>query len=95
MAAWRNAGAPTLPIPANYYDDAAARFSLADSVIEGLEPLGLLYDEDGQGVFRHAYTETFQDRFFFEVVERRGGYAGFGAPNAAVRMAAQARRAHS
>ena len=92
MAAWRDAGAPTLPIPANYYNDAAARFSLADSVIEGLEPLGLLYDEDGQGVFRHAYTETFQDRFFFEVVERGGGYAGFGAPNAAVRMAAQARR---
>lgn len=92
MGAWREAGAPTLPIPANYYDDAASRLSVDYSIIEELEPLGLLYDEDGRGTFRHAYTETFQNRFFFEVAERRGGYAGFGAPNASVRIAAQARQ---
>ena len=40
----------------------------------------------------HAYTHAFQDRFFFELVERRGGYDQYGAPNAAVRMAAQARQ---
>ena len=57
-----------------------------------LERLGLLYDRDAQGEFRHTYTETFHDRFFFEITERRDGYAGFGAANAAVRMAAQARR---
>jgi 4-hydroxyphenylpyruvate dioxygenase len=91
MASLRQAGAPTLPIPRNYYDDVATRLSLDPSVVEGLEPLGLLYDEDSQGQFRHAYTQPFHDRFFFEVVERAGGYAGFGAPNAAVRMAAQAR----
>jgi 4-hydroxyphenylpyruvate dioxygenase len=53
--------------------------------------LGLLYDRDPIGEFRHAYTDSFQDRFFFEIVERRDGYAGFGAANAAVRMAIQAR----
>jgi 4-hydroxyphenylpyruvate dioxygenase len=41
----------------------------------------------------HAYTHAFRDRFFLEVVERRGGYAGFGAANAAVRMAAQRHQA--
>ncbi len=84
------AGAPVLAIPANYYEDVAGRFSLADAVTAALEPLGLLYDQDAGGEFRHAYSETFQNRFFFEIVERAGRYAGFGAPNAAVRMAAQA-----
>ncbi len=78
-------------IPVNYYEDVAARLNLDDAMTAELEQLGLLYDQDAAGTFRHAYTEAFQNRFFFEVVERRGGYAGFGAPNAAVRMAAQAR----
>ena len=36
--------------------------------------------------------DMFDDRFFFEIVERRGGYAGFGAVNAPVRLAAQAQQ---
>ncbi|MDP9095783.1 MAG: hypothetical protein M3N26_04370, partial [Pseudomonadota bacterium] len=86
------AGAPTLPIPPNYYEDVGARFSLEDDALARLEALGLLYDASGTGEFLHAYTETFDNRFFFEVAERRGAYGGFGAANAAVRMAAQARR---
>ena len=92
VAALMAAGAPTLPIPRNYYEDVASRLSLEPALVDALEPLGLLYDEDAGGTFRHAYTEPFEGRFFFELVERTGGYAGFGAPNAAVRMAAQARR---
>ncbi len=87
-----HAGAPKLVIPPNYYEDVSSRFDLDDSVAAGLERLGLLYDRDAStGEFWHAYTDTFQNRFFFEIVERRNGYAGFGAANAAVRMAAQAR----
>ena len=85
-------GASMLVIPANYYEDLAARVALDDEALATLERLGLLYDQDAQGEFRHAYTDAFEDRFFFEIVERAGGYAGFGAPNAAVRMAAQARQ---
>ena len=92
MEALCAAGAPTLTIPPNYYEDAGARFSLDDAALARFEALGLLYDASGEREFLHAYTETFQNRFFFEVVERRGGYVGFGAANAAVRMAAQARR---
>jgi len=38
------------------------------------------------------YTQTFEERFFFEIVERRHGYSGFGASNAQIRLAAQTRQ---
>jgi 4-hydroxyphenylpyruvate dioxygenase len=82
-------GSRILPIPANYYEDLAARHALDDAELEQLQALNLLYDRDDGGTFRHAYTGAFHERFFFEIVERRG-YLGFGAVNASVRMAAQA-----
>ena len=85
-------GARMLPIPANYYDDLAAKWGLGDARIAELRALNLLYDCDEAGEFLHAYTETFEDRFFFEIVQRIGGYQQYGAVNAAVRMAAQAQR---
>ncbi len=85
------AGARLLPIPPNYYDDLSARWELDDAVLDELRRLDLLYDRDAGGEFIHAYTEAFEDRFFFEIVERRGS-KGFGAANASVRMAAQAAR---
>ncbi|MCR0981317.1 bifunctional sugar phosphate isomerase/epimerase/4-hydroxyphenylpyruvate dioxygenase family protein [Roseomonas populi] len=84
--------APMLTIPGNYYEDLAARFGLDDRLLADLERGHLLYDRDARGgEFVHAYTVSFEDRFFFEVVERRAGYADYGAANAGVRMAAQAR----
>ena len=84
--------APLLAIPTNYYDDLSARLALDDATLAGLQRHGLLYDRDGGGEFWHLYTAAFHDRFFFEAVQRKGGYAGFGAPNASVRAAAQARQ---
>ena len=52
----------------------------------------ILYDRDETGEFLHAYTDPFDDRFFFEIVQRIGGYQQYGAANASVRMAAQAKR---
>jgi 4-hydroxyphenylpyruvate dioxygenase len=84
--------APLLDIPENYYEDLAARFGLDDAELEALRNRHLLYDRDAEGgVFRHAYTQPFRDRVFLEVAERAGGYTGFGAANAPVRMAAQRR----
>jgi 4-hydroxyphenylpyruvate dioxygenase len=83
---------PLLPMPTNYYDDLAARWALDDPTLHELQEHGLLYDRDDNGEFRHLYTESFQDRFFFEAVQRQAGYAGFGAANASVRTAAQARQ---
>jgi 4-hydroxyphenylpyruvate dioxygenase len=89
------AGAPMLDIPPNYYDDLGARFGLADSELALLARRHLLYDRDADGgEFLHAYTRAFRDRFFFEIAERQRAYHGFGAANAAVRMAAQRRAAY-
>lgn len=86
--AFRSAGGPLLPIPANYYDDLAARYEFADGELETYRELGILYDRDDRGTFRHCYTHTV-GRVFFELVQRDGGYRGYGAPNAPVRLAAQ------
>ncbi|KUO15708.1 bifunctional sugar phosphate isomerase/epimerase/4-hydroxyphenylpyruvate dioxygenase family protein [Streptomyces dysideae] len=84
---FRAAGGLLLPIPANYYDDLAARFELTDSELETYRELGILYDRDAHGEFRHCYTRTV-GRVFFELVQR-DGYRGYGAQNAPVRLAAQ------
>ncbi|MFJ4241298.1 bifunctional sugar phosphate isomerase/epimerase/4-hydroxyphenylpyruvate dioxygenase family protein [Streptomyces iakyrus] len=85
---FRAAGGSPLPVPANYYDDLAARFAFADGELETYRDLGILYDRDAHGVFRHCYTRTV-GRVFFELVQRDGGYRGYGAANAPVRLAAQ------
>ncbi|MGW6522925.1 bifunctional sugar phosphate isomerase/epimerase/4-hydroxyphenylpyruvate dioxygenase family protein [Streptomyces sp. NPDC054962] len=82
------AGGRLLAIPANYYDDLAARFEFADGELDTYRDLGILYDRDAHGVFRHCYTHTV-GRVFFELVQREGGYQGYGAANAPVRLAAQ------
>jgi 4-hydroxyphenylpyruvate dioxygenase len=91
-ADFRARHASLLELPVNYYDDLSARWGLDDTTLTALQRQGLLYDRDEAGEFWHLYTEAFDDRFFFEAVQRRAGYAGFGAPNAAVRAAAQARQ---
>ncbi|MFJ8539393.1 bifunctional sugar phosphate isomerase/epimerase/4-hydroxyphenylpyruvate dioxygenase family protein [Streptomyces sp. NPDC093591] len=84
---YREAGGRLLPIPANYYDDLGARYEFADGELETYRELGILYDRDPYGEFRHCYTVTV-GRVFFELVQR-DGYRGYGAQNAPVRLAAQ------
>jgi 4-hydroxyphenylpyruvate dioxygenase len=55
-----------------------------------MRDLGVLYDRVKGGEFLHIYTQTFHDRFFFEILQRRD-YDLFGAANTPVRLAAQAR----
>lgn len=82
------AGLRFLPVPDNYYEDLQARFRLDEEFLHQLQQHHLLYDRDPDGEFLHFYTRTV-GTVFFEVVERRSGYNGYGAPNAPVRMAAQ------
>ena len=84
-------GAPLLPIPANYYDDLQARHDIAPDLLAALRELGILYDREAHGgELLHLYLTPFDDRFHFELVERRGAYAGYGAVNAPFRLAAMA-----
>ncbi|MFD6296263.1 TIM barrel protein [Streptomyces sp. NPDC060235] len=85
---FRAAGGRLLPVPGNYHDDLAARHDLDAQELAVLRDLGILYDRDAHGEFRHCYTETI-GRVFFELVQRDGGYRGYGARNAPVRLAAQ------
>ncbi|MER7483293.1 TIM barrel protein [Streptomyces sp. NPDC126510] len=87
----RAAGAELLKIPANYYEDLDARYEFAPGTLDAYRELGILYDRDEHGgEFHHCYTATV-GRVFFEIVQRTGGYRGYGAANAHVRLAAQRR----
>lgn len=83
-------GVELLDIPENYYDDLEAKTDLEPEFLDRLKANNVLYERDGAGEYFQAYTRTFEDRFFFEIVERRGGYKGFGATNAQIRLTAQA-----
>jgi 4-hydroxyphenylpyruvate dioxygenase len=85
---FRDSGGQLLRMPANYYDDLAARFDVTEGELETYQDLGILYDRDAGGEFRHCYTRTV-GRVFFELVQREPGYRGYGAQNAPVRLAAQ------
>jgi 4-hydroxyphenylpyruvate dioxygenase len=90
VADMRARGADFLDIPDNYYDDIEAKYELDPETMAALRANEILYDREGDGEFFQVYTHIFDERFFFEIVERRN-YQGFGAANAAIRLAAQAR----
>ena len=90
LARFKQAGVRLLDIPENYYDDLEAKMDLPAERLEALRAANVLHDRDGDAEYLQVYTQTFEQRFFFEIVERRA-YRGYGAANASVRLAAQAR----
>ncbi|GGE73967.1 bifunctional sugar phosphate isomerase/epimerase/4-hydroxyphenylpyruvate dioxygenase family protein [Sphingomonas prati] len=85
-------GLARLPVPQNYHDDAVDRFGLDPAAVAAMRDHDMLLDEEGPGArFRQIYSRAFAKTFFFEYVERTGGYDGYGAPNAPIRLAAQNR----
>jgi len=84
------AGLDMLPISRNYYDDLESRFGLDAALVERMAALNILYDRDGEAEYFQFYSRAFAKRVFFEVVERRG-YQAYGASNAVIRLASQAR----
>lgn len=84
----RERGFRPLDIPENYYDDIEARYQIEPGLLEELRKLNVMYDRDESGEFLHFYTQPI-GTVFLEVVERRDGYAGYGALDAPVRLAAQ------
>jgi 4-hydroxyphenylpyruvate dioxygenase len=88
----RSSGLAPLEISQNYYDDLEARLGLDGALLKRLADNHILYDRDASGgEFFQLYTPNFGEGFFFEIVERRGSYAGYGAVNAPFRIAAQKR----
>lgn len=86
-------GFDALPMGDNYYDDLLARFGLDGGFVDRLRAARVLYDRDDTGgEFFQLYGNARPDGLFLEICERRGGYDGYGAPNAPFRTAAQKRR---
>ncbi|TCD16698.1 bifunctional sugar phosphate isomerase/epimerase/4-hydroxyphenylpyruvate dioxygenase family protein [Oricola cellulosilytica] len=85
-------GFAPLPISPNYYDDLDARFGLEQALLDRMKEANILYDRDDHGEYFQLYSRNYGEGFFFELVERRGGYSGYGAANAQFRIAAQQRR---
>jgi 4-hydroxyphenylpyruvate dioxygenase len=86
----RARGMPMLAIPANYYDDLGAKYDIDPATLEQWSALGVMMERSDQGELLHAYSTPFDNRFFFELIERRQGYDGYGAANAPFRLAALA-----
>lgn len=84
-------GFKPLAISPNYYEDLDARFGLDADLLDQLKANNILYDRDEKGEYFQLYGPNYGEGFFFEIVERRSGYAGYGAANAQFRIAAQKR----
>jgi 4-hydroxyphenylpyruvate dioxygenase len=92
VAGLRAKGIPLMDVPDNYYVDLAARFDLPAARLAELRDHQLLYDRIGDGELLHAYTDVLATGFYVELLERRGGYDGYGSANTFVRLAAQAQQ---
>ncbi|MDP5307377.1 bifunctional sugar phosphate isomerase/epimerase/4-hydroxyphenylpyruvate dioxygenase family protein [Paracoccus spongiarum] len=86
--AMAGAGFEPLEIPDNYYDDLRARHGLDEATIARLRRWNILYETEGEAEFFQFYGRPLAGGLFFEIVERRGGYDGYGASNAPFRIAA-------
>ena len=84
-------GFSRLRMPENYYADLAVRFGLSKEMTADLRKGQMLYDRDAAGEYFQIYGTPIFNGFFFEIVERRGAYQGYGARNAPIRLAAQLR----
>ncbi len=80
---------PRLTVPQGYYDNLAVHFGLPPERIAQLKAGNIFYDRDGDEEYYQIYSTPLFQGFFFEIVERRRGYEGYGARNAPVRLAAQ------
>ena len=84
-------GFEALAISPNYYEDLGARFGLEEAFLQRLQASKILYDEDAGGRYFQLYSRQRTSEVFFEIVQRDGGYDGYGAANAPFRISAQKR----
>ncbi len=91
-AALAENGMRTLEISPNYYEDLGARLGIETDMLKTLRAANILYDRDAEGEFFQLYSTNVGEGFFFEIVQRRGNYRGYGAINAPFRIAAQKRK---
>ncbi|MEJ0069597.1 MAG: VOC family protein [Pseudomonadota bacterium] len=95
--AWQASGVPVLPMPANYYDDLAARFDLRPTCSRGCSSITCSMTAARPAAICNASPSRSRDRFFIEAVQRprrlrrlrrgqRPGPHGRPKPNARARL---------
>ncbi len=82
----RGNGVSFVPISGNYYDDLSAREVLDEATIERMRGQNIVFTRSATGTYYQAYTEAFEARFYFQIVQRTG-YDGYGAINEPLRTA--------
>ena len=82
----RGNGVSFVPISGNYYDDLIAREMLDPATVERMRGLDIVFDRSGTGTYYQAYTKPFEERFYFQIVQRTA-YDGYGAINEPLRAA--------
>ena len=83
------AGFSRLETAGNYYDDLKVRFGLTEEFVGALRDGHILNDCEGKAEYFQIYSLPLFNGFFYEIVQRKGGYLGDGARNAPIRLAAQ------
>ena len=72
-------GLPTLSIPTTTTTTCSPGPPSMTAAVAALRDRSILYDRDERGgAFYHFYTAMFGRRLFFEIVQRVGGYDGYG-----------------
>ena len=64
------------------------KYGLAEDFVNKLQASNILYTRNN-GEYFQIYSAPIFDGFFFEIVERRDQYQGYGSRNASARLAAQ------
>lgn len=87
--ALRERGVPLMRVPDNYDVDLAARTDLGDARVAELREHGVLHDADEHGELLQLWTDVLPTGFYVELLQRTGGYDGYGSRNTQLRLAAQ------
>lgn len=88
--ALRERGVPLMQVPDNYYVDLAARTDLGDERVAELRAHGVLHDADEHGgELLQLWTDVLGTGFYVELLQRSGGYDGYGSRNTQLRLSAQ------
>ena len=82
----RGKGVAFVPISTNYYDDLIAGEVLDEATVERMREQDIVFAGAGGGAYYQAYTETFEGRFYFQIVQRTA-YDGYGEINEPLRVA--------
>lgn len=79
----RNSGIDFVTYPKSYYDLLREENRAPAEVIDKVEKYNVLVDEEDGAFLFQTFTKPFGDRptFFYEVIQRTGGYSGFALDN--------------